>query len=231
MGKLRSIARWSLEALIPAVFLLSPWWNFAAASDGDRVTEDRLVRFWDEAKTDSLRLTYSSFAADRPDNPVALFVQAALEKDGHLAARDYQKVVDIGGNSSVVPRAMHRLTQYFRSIGNLTEASTWEERLRTEHPDFQAPLCRPVNFQRIDCPYTLQLGAFEHLRNAQKLSQKAESSGLACEIQQRIVDGRTLYFVCAGQFATEDDAQSAGEKLLRPQRMTYRVVARRLQDR
>jgi len=230
MGKLQSLARWFVVALIPAALLVSGRWVFGDESSRDPVTEDIIIRCWDEAKMDSVRLMYGPFAASHPNSPVTLFFQAALGKDGHIAARDYQALIEIGSDSSVVPRAMHRLTQYYRSLGDYQEASKWERRLQTNYPSFRAPQFQPEGFSRFDYPYVLQLGAFEHLKNAQKLSQKAESFGLACEIQRRTVNGRTLYLVWAGQFATEDDAEQAGEQLSRTKRMTYRVIARSIPD-
>ena len=225
MGKLRSI-RVLLPRLIFSSLLIAGIGSVSADDPpNDVVSEAELIHLWDEAKIDSLLLVFSPFAASHPNHSVTLFIQAALERDGHKAARLYQKVIDRGGNDAVIPRAMVRLGQYYRTMGDHQEAYRWERRLEMEYPDFRSPQYQPRMTKQIDYPYTLQLGAFEHLENAQKLSKRAEEDGLISQIHQKVINGRTLYLVWAGQFSTESEAEQMGQRLHRERQFGYRVIA------
>ena len=222
MGQLRTLTIlclwtiWLLSAASPI---------FAKSSSQDPVSENELIRLWDDAKMDSLLLIFTPFAASHPSNQVTLFIKAAMERDAHKAARGYQDMIANGGDSPAVPRAMLRLTQYYRSMGDQQEAHDWEQRLMAEYPSFRLPQYQPELERKFDYPFTLQLGAFGVLENAQKFSRQVEEYGLSSQIHRKIVNGRELYLVWAGQFSSENEAKQMGQKLHRENKYNYRIIA------
>jgi hypothetical protein len=222
MGQLRTLTGSILWAILLMVLVLP---IFAKEASSGVVSEDQLMRLWDNAKTDSLLLVFRPFVASHPSDAVTLFIQAALEKDGRKAAGGYHDVVAEGGDSPAVPRAMLRLEQYYHSTGDLQEAYQWEQRLKMDYPYFQPPQYQPEMERESDYPFTLQLGAFGVLENAQKFSQQVEEYGLSSQIRQKIVNGRELYLVWAGQFGSETEAEKVGQRLHREKKLNYRIIA------
>jgi cell division septation protein DedD len=188
------------------------------------ISECQLIRLWDEAKMDSLLLVFRPFAAENPRHPVTSFLNAAMEKDGDKASHGYLAVVESGDNSMAVPRAMWRLSQYYRATGESAAAADWTQRLEKEFPQFKPPE-RPASLsQSVDFPYALQLGAFRHLSNAQKFAAEVEGYGLSVQIHQKYTSPHTLYLVWAGQFATKDQAHQAGLRLKRDYGLDYTII-------
>jgi hypothetical protein len=188
------------------------------------ISENELIRWWDEAKLDSLLLLYRPFAAANPENPVTIFLKAALESDGNIAAQGYLALVQQGGNADVIPRAMKRLSNYYQTTGNLTEAIRWERRLEVEYPDFLTPPTK-VSVSDISADYyTLQLGAFQNLENAHKLLEKAQITGLQSRINEQRQRGKTIYLVWAGKFTTSKEADETGKHLVLDHHLEYKVI-------
>ena len=94
-----------------------------------------------------------------------------------------------------------------------------------EYPDFQPQRYQPELEREFDYPFTLQLGAFGVLENAQKFSRQVEEYGISSQIHQKIVNGRELYLIWAGQFASENEAEQMGQRLHREKQWSYRVIA------
>lgn len=189
--------------------------------------ERELIRLWDEAKLDSLLVVYRPYTAVNPEHPITKFLNAALEQDGHIAAQGYKDLID-AGYPIITPRAMLRLSQYYLAIGDSSEASQLAQRLKSEYPDFRKPGYQSQLSWNIEYPYTLQLGAFQHLENAQKLMEKIADYGISGQIHSKFTNGHTLYVVCSGEYATQKAADQAGQRLAINHQLDYIVTTRSL---
>ncbi len=189
--------------------------------------ERELIRLWDEAKLDSLLVMFRPYAAVNPEHPITKFLDATLEQDGHIAAQGYKDLID-AGYPIITPRAMLRLSQYYQAIGDSSEASRLAQRLESEYTDFRKPVYQAQLSRNIEYPYTLQLGAFQHLENAQKLTEKIADCGISGQIHRKFINGRTLHLVWAGEYSTQKAADQAGQRLAINYQLDYIVITRSL---
>lgn len=200
--------------------------NFCVANPLNPISEQELIRLWDEAKTDSLLLVYRPFAASNPKHPVTKFLEAALESDGQKAAQQFEAIVEQCNHQKIVPRAMMRLAQYYHAVNNEIAATNWKRRLEMEYPNYQRPKYQPVLTHETVQPYALQLGAYQYIENAQDMVEKASKYGLSSQIVRKHIRGRLLYLVWAGQFNNKNAAEETGQRLKREHQMDYHVIAR-----
>ncbi len=227
MGQLRFIS-------ISIVVMLSVIISTTSAVDTTKpgysaldTAERTLIRLWDEAKLDSLLVMFRPYAAVNPEHPITKFLNAALEQDGHIAAEGYKDLID-AGYPIITPRVMLRLSQYYQVMGDSSEVSRLIQRLASEYPDFQKPVYQAQLFRNIEYPYTLQLGAFQHLENAQKLTKKIADCGMSSQIHRMLVNRRTLHVVWVGEYATKKAADQAGQRLAFNHQLDYIVITRSL---
>ena len=225
MGQLRNITIVSKECIILFLFVFCVV-IVCYADPSSSISENELIRLWDEAKTDSLLLVYRPFAASNPAHPVTKFLEAALERDGQKAAQEYEAIIEQSDHAKVIPRAMLRLAQYYHAVNNQIAATNWERRLEMEYPDYQLPKYQPVSSRETVQPYALQLGAYQYIENAQDMVEKASKYGLSSQIVRKHIRGRLLYLVWAGQFATKNAAEETGQQLKSEHLMDYHVIAR-----
>jgi hypothetical protein len=222
MGQLRFIIS------IPPIFFLLLFFICAQVPAQNQsetpVSGRELIRLWDAAKLDSLQLLFHPFADANPDHPVTKFLKAAQETDGKLAAQEYLEVIEKGGDSEVVPRAMTRLTQYNLAIGNFIEAIRWSRRLEMEFPDFQPDAVNsPASDEKSTC-YTLQLGVFRSMENARKLSARAKQYNITSQIHRTFDHGHPLFLVCTSKFTSKPEANEAGKHISNEHKLDYEVV-------
>jgi cell division septation protein DedD len=75
-------------------------------------------------------------------------------------------------------------------------------------------------------PYTLQVGAFSTVSNAEKQKNYFEEQGYTVEITNKVRGGRSLYLVWAGNFKTADEARRVGKEVKAKYKIESIVVER-----
>lgn len=191
--------------------------------------ERELIRLWDEAKMDSLMVMFRPYATVNPEHPITKFLNATLEQDGQIAANGFIDLVD-AGYPVITPRAMLRLSQYYRSVGDSLKASKVARRLKSEYPEFCKRDYQIQRSRNAEYLYTLQLGAFRNLENAQKLNDKISGCGMSSHIMRKSVNGHMLYLVWAGEYATQTAADHTGQRLANNYRLEYIIIPRSLHE-
>jgi cell division septation protein DedD len=78
-------------------------------------------------------------------------------------------------------------------------------------PQAQPPAARTA--PRAEEHFTLQVGAFTTSANAEKQRSLFEGLGYPVEVINRVKEGRSLFLVLVGTYASADDARSAGGEL------------------
>jgi len=171
------------------------------------------------------------------NNPGVMFLQGVLTTDGTEAAKIYQSIIDNFPKSEWADDALFRLYQYYTSVGLYKTAEQKLAQLKLEYP-FSAyateepeakPLAqgnasiqtappaqpeqpvtltpdRPV--EKFSAMFTLQVGAFSTMANAETLKKQFEDAGYASYIFTITRDGKKLYKVWVGEFQTQDDAKT-----------------------
>ena len=75
-------------------------------------------------------------------------------------------------------------------------------------------------------PYTLQVGAYASLQNAEKQKNFFEDLGINVEITNKVRGGRSLYLVWAGSFETAEQAKEFGKEIKKKHHIDSIIVQR-----
>lgn len=84
----------------------------------------------------------------------------------------------------------------------------------------------PVQVAEAPEPYTLQVGAFSTVANAEKQRGFFENLGVTVEITNKVRGGRSLYLVWAGSFKSADEAKEFGKEIKKKHKISSIVVER-----
>jgi len=182
-----------------------------------------------EGELQQLMTTYQN-------NPGVMYLQGVLTTDGTEAAKIYQSIIDNFPKSEWSDDALFRLYQYYASVGLYKTAEQKLEQLKLEYP-FSAyatedpdtkPLAQgnatvqttpdiqpeqPVDLRpespirKFSTTFTLQVGAFSTMSNAETLKKQFEEAGYVSNIFTINRDGKKLHKVWVGEFQTQKDAK------------------------
>jgi cell division protein FtsN len=75
-------------------------------------------------------------------------------------------------------------------------------------------------------PYTLQVGAFSAVANAEKQKNFFEESGFSVEITNKVRNGKSLYLVWVGSFKTADEAKQSARRVKAKYKIDSIVIER-----
>jgi len=87
-------------------------------------------------------------------------------------------------------------------------------------PDSSRPIATPAASQS----YTLQVGAFSTVRNAEKQRNFFEDLGYQAEIANKVRGGRSLHLVWVGNFKTAEEAMLRGKEMKAKYKIDFLVV-------
>jgi cell division protein FtsN len=182
-----------------------------------------------EAELQQLMTTYQN-------NPGVMFLQGVLTTDGTEAAKIYQSIVDNFPKSEWADDALFRLYQYYASVGLYKTAEQKLAQLKLEYP-FSAyateePDTKPIaqgsasvstspdqptetpvvlqpqgSVQKFSTTFTIQVGAFSTMSNAEELKKRFEKEGYVSNIFTITRDGKKLHKVWVGEFQKQEDAR------------------------
>ncbi len=197
-----------------------------ACRDHSGETDDRLLSMFIQGDTDSLRGIIDSI----PEETAAgQFFRGVYETDGEAARFYFDRTVALYPGSPFSAHALNRLWQYHMAKGDFDMAEKYWGFLKRRHPEFeglsQSPDPRSVrdltelsvksahpmsksssasNPQKND-QWTVQLGAYQNHKGAQKVGQIAQKWGNVRYIK-KVFKGRELTVVQVGLF---DDREKA----------------------
>ncbi len=170
-----------------------------------------------------------------PNSPGVLYIQGLLTREGADAVRIYQGIVDNYSKSEWADDALHKVYQFYHSIGLYRTAELKMNQLKKEYPnskhvtgnetvntkgiaeETQAVVTEPSGQRKpvtLQGQFTLQVGAYSTLVNAEKQKLFFEDLGFPVEVINKMKDGRSLFTVHVGNYTTYDEAKakSAGIK-------------------
>ncbi len=199
----------------------------AAAQTGTAAEPDiqRRLEMIEKGEADAVRAELSSLMTTYQNDPGVMYLQAVLMTDGSEAAKLYQNIVDNFPKSEWADDALYKLSQYYYSIGLYKTSEQKMNQLREQYP-FSAyareaataePKVRPDDKPAVVEPkspvakygtnFTVQVGAFSTLQNAEELREKFEKEGYASNIFTMVSNGRKLHKVWVGEFQSVDEAK------------------------
>jgi tetratricopeptide (TPR) repeat protein len=167
-----------------------------------------------------------------PDDPSVMFLDGVLTENGQEALVIYQSIVEKYPKSKYADAALYRIFSYYYALGLYETAQEKLQHLINNYPD--SPYIKVANQNLMpdeievtekkeevttkeqvketvsnqDYKFTIQVGAFTNMENAQKLKQDFEKSGIFSKVGDKNVGGTIFHVVYAGQFVSYEDAEN-----------------------
>ncbi len=186
----------------------------------------RRLEMIERGQLEAVRAELPTLVTNYQNHPGVMYLQAILTTDGTEASKVYQSIVDNFPKSEWADDALYKLYQYYYSIGlyktgdqklqqlkqeypfsayAATTASEEETKAKPQEPPAQVASPNPV--QKYTTSFTVQVGAFSTLQNAEELRAKFERENYASNIFTIMNNGRKLHKVWVGEFQTYEEAK------------------------
>ena len=227
--------------------LLAAHAPFLSAQNVDSEVRSYLVKI-ENGQSEQAKSALPDLMGKYPNNPGVVYLQGKLTPNGIEAAKMYQSIVDNFPKSEWADDALFALYRYYYALGLYKTADLKLQQLRREYPGSPyatGKQAREVPYlqdevvklptkevapaettrqsvpevQPVPEPYTLQVGAYSTLKNAEKQKTFFEDLGVNVEITNKVRGGRSLYLVWAGSFTSSDEAKAFGRQV----RQKYKI--------
>ena len=166
-----------------------------------------------------------------PNHPGVLYLQALTTAEGAEAVRIYQSIVDNFPASEWADDALYKVYQFYYSLGLYRTAELKMAQLKKNYPGSQYLTgavesdtnAMPEEKAETETPhiappppvakFTLQVGAFTAAMNAENQKKFFEGLGYPVEVINRVKEGRSLFLVLVGTYASADEARARGAEI------------------
>lgn len=195
--------------------------NFAFSQDVDISRYIYLLRVGD---VESVKTALDSLKRVYPNSVNLKYLEANLVRDGEQAIKIYYDIALNHPDNEYSDDALFKIVQFFYAKGDYSRAKNEFEKLKTLYPS--SPYAR-VNLRflegetvslsdkislkpsdsKVNCNYSLQVGAFVDRKNAEKEKEFFEGRGYGVEIRTKFKDGKLLYLVWVGCFYNRGEAE------------------------
>jgi len=240
----------------PKLVTVSPWILLVALmlvpaglyAQTDRMKEpdiQRRLEMIEHGEAEAVRAELPTLITNYQNNPGVLYLQAVLTTDGAEAAKIYQSIVDNFPENEWADDAIYKLYQYYYSIGLYKTADQKMQQLKRDYPfssyatkegiqptplaekeEQAAPVKEPGTVKKYASTFTVQVGAFSALQNAEELKSRFEKENYVCNIFTVVTDGRKLHKVWVGEFETYDEAKRFTSEIKKKFNLESIVVSR-----
>lgn len=221
-----------------------------AAAQSEKMNEpdiQRRLEMIERGQEEAVKAELPTLITNYQNHPGVLFLQAVLTTDGMEAAKMYQSIVDNFPRSEWADDALYKLYQYYYSIGLYKTADQKLDQLKREYPfsayaadepptrtrrtpaqaqEPPANVRRPGTVEKYATLFTVQVGAFSTLQNAEELKTRFEREGYISNIFTIVRDGKKLHKVWVGEFQTHDEAKRFSAELKNKFNLESMVVSR-----
>ncbi len=221
--------------------------SISAAQNAEPPTE-KYVGMIENGQGDAVRLELPALLAKYPADPGVLYVQALLTKEGADAVRIYQSIVDNYPKSKWADDALYKIYQFYQAIGLYRTAELKLNELKRDYPNSKYLASVPATPPQEPAPepprpsgetpraqskppvtegqFALQVGAYSTQVNAEKQKLFFEDLGYPVQVISKVRDGRSLFTVTVGNFATYDEAKAKSAELRKQYNIDSFVVTR-----
>jgi len=220
----------------------------AAAAQNERSGEpdiQRRLEMIERNQAEAVKAELPTLMTNYQNHPGVLYLQAVLTTNGIEAAKLYQSIVDNFPRSEWADDALYKLYQYYYSIGLYKTGDQKLQQLKQVYPfstyAVAEQVSEPVSPPREEAPadikptgtiekfptgFTVQVGAFSTLQNAEELKAKFEKENYSSNIFTIVNNGRKLHKVWVGEFQTYEDAKRFTAEIRRKFSLESIVVSR-----
>lgn len=205
----------------------------------------RRLELIERGQSDVVKAELPALMTNFQNHPGVLYLQAVLTTDGTEAAKLYQDVVDNFPKSEWADDALFKLYQYYYSIGLYKTGDQKLQQLKQDYPfstyavaqtqqaapqvvqeEPSAVVKPPGPVEKYPTSFTVQVGAFSTMQNAEELKTKFEKENYSSNIFTIVTDGRKLHKVWVGEFQTYEDAKRFTVEIQRKFNLASIVVSR-----
>ena len=205
----------------------------------------RRLEMIEHGQADVVKSELPTLMTNFQNNPGVLYLQAILTTDGTEATKIYQSIVDNFPKSEWADDALYKLYQYYYSIGLYKTGDQKLQQLRREYPfstyavkDSAKPVVKQAEVEppaKVTTPgpvakyptsFTVQVGAFSDLQNAEELRAKFEKENYSSNIFTIVSNGKKLHKVWVGEFQTYDEAKRFTAEIRKKFNLESIVVSR-----
>lgn len=221
-----------------------------AAAQSEKTNEpdiQRRLEMIERGQEEAVKAELPTLITNYQNHPGVLFLQAVLNTDGMEAAKMYQSIVDNFPRSEWADDALYKLYQYYYSIGLYKTADQKLDQLKRDYPfsayaadepptrsrrpptqaqEPPANVRRPGTVEKYATLFTVQVGAFSTLQNAEELKTRFEREGYVSNIFTIVRDGKKLHKVWVGEFQTQEEARRFSAELKNKFNIESMVVSR-----
>lgn len=219
------------------VLFLTGWAAAMAQPSAGEPDIRRRLEMIERGQGDVVESELQQLVTTYQNNPGVMYLQGVLTTDGTEAAKMYQSIVDNFPRNEWADDALFRLYQYYASVGLFKTAEQKLAQLKLEYPfsayateepepklvvpeptTTQAPPAKEVeqpavlqpkgSVEKFASTFTIQVGAFSTMSNAEELRKRFEKEGYASNIFTITRDGKKLHKVWVGEFQTQGEART-----------------------
>lgn len=205
----------------------------------------RRLEMIEHGQIEAVKAELPTLMTNFQNHPGVMYLQAVLTTDGSEAVKMYQSIVDNFPNSEWADDALYKLYQYYYSVGLYKTADQKLAQLKQDYPfsayaTEQSPagdakqattehpaVIKPKGpIEKYATNFTIQVGAFSTLQNAEELKAKFEKEGYSSNIFSMVSNGRKLHKVWVGEFQTQDEARLFATEIKKKFGLNSYVVSR-----
>jgi len=228
-----------IKTLKNFIFFASLLFFFTEKSFSQEYNIVPLLKKVEEGKSGEVKEELQPLLKRNPGDPSLLFLSALLTEDGAKANEKYLNILESFPRSKYEDAVLFRIFNYYSAIGEEKEAAGYLEKLKTEYPksnylssiekitttvtdeDQPKELTRTQN---VDYKYTIQVGAFSNIKNAEALKADLEDSGYEIEMTEKNVAGTVFNVLYLGKFEDKASAEKMRDKVDIDFQLNGRVV-------
>lgn len=209
-----------------ACFALAISFASAQSLKGGEPDIQRRLQMIERGQAEAVKAEIPTLMTNFQNHPGVLYLQGVLTTDGTEAVKIYQSIVDNFPQSEWADDALYKLYQYYYSIGLYKTAdqklaqlkrdfpfSTYAadqlvaEETKAAPPEIPAVVKQPGKVEKFTTLFTVQVGTFSVMQNAEELKQKFEKEGYTSTIFTVVTNGKKLHKVWVGEFQKPDEAK------------------------
>ncbi len=198
-----------------------------------------LLKKVEEGKSGEVKEELQPLLKRNPGDPSLLFLSALLTEDGVQANEKYLKIVNVFPKSKYADAALFRIYNYYTAIGEEKEAAVYLKKLKTEYPksnylpspekvaveNSEETIVQRITPQKSEnYRFTIQVGAFSNVKNAEALKAELEDSGYEIDLKEKNVAGTIFNVLYLGKFEDKKSAEKILDKVNLDFRLNGRVV-------
>jgi hypothetical protein len=236
------VIKYILKLIVLTILLIFINYNkpFLFAQEFSDINLRPFVQLWQSGYTDSICRLLPQLKLKFSNAPEVQFFSRALSADGSDAYKFYNYYYVYYSSNVFADESLFRIIQYEVSLGLYEKAKKSAAFLKTEYPKSQFSEQSVSLFPELDNTsliqdsvisiadnhnpvFTIQVGAFSELKNAEQMKKKLANSGnREIEIKIRTEKNKTLYLVLVGSFFSKEEAVKSAKKMNLPYTITFK---------